>query len=64
MTYAHSVRLISILETLYELACEAAETDETIGHCLDKFNQAKAEHRAAFGTLRRIKDSYGQPEWV
>lgn len=59
MTYAHSIRLISILEALYELACEAAETDETIGHCLDKFNQAKAEHRAAFGTLRKVEG-----EWV
>lgn len=59
MTYAHSIRLISILEALYELACEAAETDETIGHCLDKFNQAKAEHRAAFGKLRKVEG-----EWV
>jgi hypothetical protein len=59
MTYAHSIRLISIMESLYNLACEAAETDETVGHCLDKFNQAKAEHRAAFGKLRKVNG-----EWV
>jgi len=64
MTYAHSIRLVSILEALYELACDAAETDETIGHCLDKFNQAKAEHRAAFGTLRKVKGEWDEGEWV
>ena len=53
MTYAHSIRFVSILEALYQLACEAAETDDTIGHCLDKFNAAKAAHRAAFGTLHK-----------
>ena len=59
MTYAHSIRLVSILEAFYQLACDVAETDDTIGHCLDKFNQAKAAHRAAFGTLRKVKG-----EWV
>ena len=53
MTYTQSIRLVFILEALYELACEAAETVETVGHCLDKFNEAKAAHRAAFGTLRK-----------
>ena len=60
MTYAHSIRLVSILEALYQLACDAGDTDATIGHCLDKLNEAKANHRAAFGTLRR--DNTG--EWV
>jgi hypothetical protein len=58
MTYAHSIRLVSILEALYQLARDAAELDDTIGDCLDKFNQAKAAHRAAFGTLRKRGDTW------
>lgn len=53
MTYEHSIRLVSILEALYQLACDAGDTDATIEHCLDKFNEAKANHRAAFGTLHK-----------
>lgn len=53
MTYAHSIRFVAILEALYQLACDAAEQDDTIADCLDKFNTAKAAHRAAFGTLRK-----------
>jgi len=64
MTYAHSIRLISILEALYQLACDAAETDATIGHCLDKLREAKANHWAAFGTLRKVEGEWGQYEWV
>jgi hypothetical protein len=51
MTYEHSIRLVSILEALYQLARDAAEKEDTIVDCLDKFNEAKAAHRAAFGTL-------------
>jgi len=59
MTYAHSIRLVTIIEALYQLACDAGDTDVTIKHCLDKFNEAKAAHRAAFGTLRKVEG-----EWV
>ena len=59
MTYAHSIRLVSILEALYQLACDAAEPDDTIADCLDKFNEVKADHRAAFGTLRKVDG-----EWI
>tara|TARA_R110000868_G_scaffold222211_3_gene474098 strand:- start:1690 stop:1869 length:180 start_codon:yes stop_codon:yes gene_type:complete len=58
MTYEHSIRLVSILEALYQLACDAAETDDTIAACLDKFNAAKAAHRAAFGTLRKVEGEW------
>ena len=58
MTYAHSIRFVTILEALYQLAHDAAETDDTIGDCLDKFNQAKAAHRAAFGTLRKREGTW------
>ena len=58
MTYTHSIRLVSILEALYQLACEAAELDDTIAACLDKFNAAKAAHRAAFGTLRKVEGEW------
>jgi hypothetical protein len=58
MTYAHSIRLVTILEALYQLARDAAETDDTIGDFLDKFNQAKAAHRAAFGTLRKREGTW------
>lgn len=58
MTYAHSIRLVSILEALYQLACEAAEQDDTIAACLDKFNAAKAAHRATFGTLRKVEGEW------
>lgn len=58
MTYAHSIRFVAILEALYQLACEAAEKEDTIVDCLDKFNEAKAAHRAAFGTLRKRGDTW------
>jgi hypothetical protein len=64
MTYAQSIRVVSCFETLYQLACELAEHDDTIGAALDTFNKAKAEHRALFGTLRTYVDEFGQKNWV
>ena len=46
MTYAQSIRVVSCFETLYQLARELAEHDDTIGAARDTFNKAKAEHRA------------------
>jgi hypothetical protein len=59
MTYEHSIRLVTIIEALYQLTCDAGDTDVTIKHCLDKLNEVKANHRAAFGTLRKVEG-----EWV
>jgi len=58
MTYSQSIRLVAITESLYQLACEVAELDSTIGDLLDKFNAAKAAHRAAFGTLRKSEGEW------
>lgn len=54
MTYAQSIRRVNIAAAVYEALCEQAVHDDELAAALATLHRAKAEHRAAFGTLRRI----------
>lgn len=59
--YEKSIHLIHMAEARYEVACERDGEDEEL---LEKFEAAKAAHRAQFGALRAYRDEFGQKNWI
>lgn len=59
MTYVQSLRAISAAEANYNRVCDEAATEAELATALDILHRAKADHRARFGSLRRVAG-----EWV
>ena len=62
--YEKSINNVWTREHLWQMACERAETNETVNALLEKFEAAKAAHRAQFGALRAYRDEFGQKNWI
>lgn len=58
MTYTQSIRRVNIADAVYRRLCEQTTTDSELAEALERLHKAKAEHREAFGTLRRIDGSW------
>ena len=58
MNYTKSIQRILAAQAHYNLMCDTAETDNAIGAALDIFHRAKADHRAAFGSLVRVNGAW------
>lgn len=59
MNYEQSIRAISVAEANYNRVCDEAATEEELATALATLHRAKANHRACFGSLRRVAG-----EWV
>ena len=58
MNYTKSIHRILAAQAHYNLMCDRGETDNAIGAALDILHRAKADHRAAFGSLVRVNGSW------
>ena len=58
MTYAQSIQRVVAAEAHYNQQCDLGETDDAVGAALDILHRAKADHRAAFGSLVRLHGAW------